>query len=313
MKTKRRISRRARRAGLLLTWTLAASLGLAAGLFGWHPLVNRIAPEGTTALSIELSGSRRLAPEELARLSGVEAGTPLSDVDLEAVAERIRSHPWVAQARVTALPPGRLLIGVEERTARATTRRGGEAWYVDGSGAVFARAPHEAGLPEMRGAEELPLEEPVAALVEGIQILDALAREGLPAPRRLDVGADERGERPAFEWRRGDHAQRVIVGEGHLAAKVARLAELFRADLAASRGATSLDLRFEERVILRAPEPAEAAEAADEAEGADARQAWRGNARPGEASRRMMTGAATLRNQGVRIPRGEWTWPGKTI
>ncbi len=273
MKTRRRISRRARRAGLLLTWTVAAALGLAAGLYGWHPLVDRIAPEGATVLSVELSGSRRLAPDELARLSGVEAGTPLSDVDLEAVAERIRSHPWVAQARVTALPPGRLLIGVEERTARATTRRGDESWYVDGSGAVFARAPHEAGLPEMRGAAEMPLEEPIAALVEGIQILDALSREGLPAPRRIDVGPDDAGERPAFEWRRGDRPQRIIVGEGDVAAKVARLARLYRRDLPAGRDAVSLDLRFAERVILRAPEPAEATEAADGDPEAEARQA----------------------------------------
>lgn len=279
MKTHRRISRRARRAGRWLTWGLAALVGLGSGAFGWHHLMDRIAPHGATVRSIELSGSRRVPPDELGRLSGVESGTPLATVDLEAVAERIRSHPWVAQARVTALPPGRLLIGIEERTARATTHRGDAAWYVDGSGAAFAKAPHDAGLPEMVGQDDIPLEEPVAALVQGIQILDALDREGLPAPHRIDVGegAATDGERPTFEWRRGDTAQRIIVGAGELSTKIARLARLFRADLEASRSALELDLRFSERVILRSPEAPEAAEApAGEAESAnDRRQARR--------------------------------------
>ncbi|MAE94360.1 MAG: hypothetical protein CL910_06835 [Deltaproteobacteria bacterium] len=238
-----------------LTWPLAASLGLAAGLFGWTHLMEHVAPERTAVVSLQISGNRRVPPSELVALCGVIPGTPLGSVDLEGVAARIRRHPWIAQVRVTALPPERLLVGVEERTPRALTRLGDELHYVDGGGVPFAPAPAPADIPELVGAEAAAQDLPSPALVEGIQILDALAREGLPAPLRIEVGAADTGERPAFEWRRGQLTQRVVLGAGGFAEKLARLARLLRADLSDAREAIRLDLRFAGRVILRQPEP----------------------------------------------------------
>ncbi len=269
MKTRRRISRRARRLGRWLTWSLAGSLGLATGVFGWSQLVNQVVPDRARVTSVEISGSRRVPPAELARLSGLSAGTPLGAVDPAEIEARIRSHPWVAQARVTALPPGRLLIGVEERTPRAVARLGDTLYYVDGSGVAFAEALAEGGIPELVGAVEVRRGEPHTDLVAGIQVLDALARERLPAPLRVEIGADPDGERPAFEWRRGDAIQRVVLGEGEPAGKLARLARLIRADLREARDSAQLDLRFAERVVLRPAAPGEAAGTPSGGEGSE--------------------------------------------
>lgn len=247
-----RVQRRRRR---WLAWPLALSLGVAAGVFGWTHLMERVAPERSAVVSLEISGNRRVPPAELVALCGVAPGTPLGAIDPAAVAERIRRHPWIAQARVTALPPERLLVGVEERTPRALTRLGGRLHYVDGGGVPFAPAPAEGGIPMLVGAETATVDVPSPALVEGVQILDALAREGLPAPLRIEVGSGDEAERPAFEWRRGQLTQRVVLGEGAFAEKLARLARLLRANLSEVRQAVRLDLRFAGRVILRHPDP----------------------------------------------------------
>ena len=259
MKTRRPPSGRVRRIARWLTWTAAAVTGLAAGTFGWNQLGSRVAPQHTAVAALELSGNQRVAPEALAVLAGIRPGTPLGAVDLEAVRERIASHPWIASARVTALPPRRLLVGVEERTPRALTRTAEGMRFVDGSGVAFAPAPAAGGIPELRRTpspgglsdSEVALEAPDPDLVAGIQVLDGLAREGLPAPLHVEVGEDEAGSHPAFAWRRGETLQRVVLGEGELETKLARLARLVQADLRQAREAVQLDLRFRGRVILR--------------------------------------------------------------
>ena len=255
MKSRIRVQRMQHRAWRWLAWPLALSLGIAGGVFGWAHLMERVAPERSAVVSLEISGNRRVPPAELVALCGVAPGTPLGAIDPDAVAERIRRHPWIAQARVTALPPERLLVGVEERTPRALARLGGRLHYVDGGGVPFAPAPAEGGIPILVGAESWAVDVPSPTLVEGVQILDALAREGLPAPLRIEVGSGGEPERPAFEWRRGQLTQRVVLGEGAFAEKLARLARLLRADLSDARRAVRLDLRFAGRVILRHPEP----------------------------------------------------------
>ncbi|MBW2241447.1 MAG: FtsQ-type POTRA domain-containing protein [Deltaproteobacteria bacterium] len=261
MKTRRPPSQRMRRIARWLTWTAAALTGLAAGAFGWNQLGNRVAPQHTAVATLEISGNQRVAPEALAALAGIRPGTPLGAVDLEAVRQRIASHPWIASARVTALPPRRLLVGVEERTPRALTRSADGMRFVDGSGVAFAPAPATGGIPELRrtpsfGAAPdsqaaLATQTPDPDLVAGIQVLDGLAREGLPAPLHVEVGPDEAGSHPAFAWRRGETLQRVVLGEGQLETKLARLARLVQADLRQAREAAQLDLRFRGRVILR--------------------------------------------------------------
>ncbi len=264
MKSRRRFSSRARRAGRWLTWLAAALTGVAVGVFGWHQLVSRVAPERSAVATLELSGNLRVAPGELAALAGIVPGTPLGRVDLEGVRRRIASHPWIASARVTALPPRRLLVGVEERTPRALLRTAEGMTFVDGSGVAFAPAPAAGGIPELRGARAGRPDAPDPDLVLGIQILDALAREGLPAPLHVELGADDEGTRPAFTWRRGGGLQRVVLGPGRLEPKLARLARLMQADLRQAREAARLDLRFGGRVILRPQEEEAVADTAEE-------------------------------------------------
>ncbi|MCP3986956.1 MAG: FtsQ-type POTRA domain-containing protein [bacterium] len=264
MKTRRTVSRRMRLIGRWITWTIAALTGVAAGIFGWHQLGNRVAPQHTAVAVLELSGNQRVAPEALAALAGIRSGTPLGEIDLQRVSNRIASHPWIASARVTALPPRRLLVGVEERTPRALTRMAEGMRFVDGSGVAFAPAPATSDIPELRGARTQAGEAPNPDLVTGIQILDGLAREGLPAPVHVEVGPDREGNRPAFAWRRGEAMQRVVLGEGQLEMKLARLARLVQADLRQARETTQLDLRFSGRVILRPQEEETVANAAEE-------------------------------------------------
>ncbi len=253
MKSRRRMSEPAKRASRWITWTLATSVGIAAGFFGWHQLVARVAPERAIVSALEISGNRRVTPEELAERVALPPRTFLGEINLQEIETRVEEHPWIARARVTALPPGRLLIGVEERTARATARLGDALHYVDGSGIPFAAAPRRPAVPELAGADDLELGAPSPILVSGIQILDSLEREELPAPARIVVAGPETGEHPSFEWVSGESTQRIVIGQGQVADKIRRLGRLIRRHLPEVTNATSLDLRFSERAILRAP------------------------------------------------------------
>ena len=254
MRSRRRRAARGRWSMRIATWLLAAATGLAAGRFGWRPVLEGLAPGRERAVTVSISGSRRVPPRELAGLAGLPAHVHLDQIDLDAVAQRIRRHPCVAEARATVLPPGRLLIGVEERTPRATTPIDDALYFVDGSGVAFARASESSPLPRIEGSEGVRLGEPDLTLVEGVQILDALAREGLPEPSRVEVGRDQKGLRPAFEWG-GATRQRVVLGPGRLGEKLARLGRLLGAQLRETREAGRLDLRFAGRVVLRPREP----------------------------------------------------------
>ncbi len=296
MRSRRRRRARGRWAVRIATWLLAAGAGLAAGRFGWRPVLEGLAPGGDGAVTVSISGNRHVAPQELVALAGLPPHVHLDEIDVGAVAQRIRRHPWIAEARVTVLPPERLLIGVEERTPRATAPIDGALYFVDGSGVAFARANGSSHLPRIEGSEAPRLGEPDLALVNGVQILDALAREGLPAPSQVEVGRDEAGLRPAFEWA-GATRQRVVLGPGRLDDKLARLGRLLRAQLREMHEAGRLDLRFAGQVVLRAHEP--------EPRGAASREGAAGGPAPGDEPAPRKARSDRIRARAGKAPESE--------
>jgi cell division protein FtsQ len=197
-------------------------------------------------------GNAHASAEELAAAAGVAPGTPLSSLDLVAVEAALAGHPWVRKARVAALPPDQLILAVEEREPVAVARLSGIARLVDRDGTAFAPAGEDTRLPELRGAGA-PGGPP---LLEGVTLLAAVEAQGLPAPHALILTADEPATVPALELASDAPAPsaRVLIGRDDQAAKLARLAELLRADLPELGSAAEIDLRFGEDVVLR-PKP----------------------------------------------------------
>jgi cell division protein FtsQ len=198
-------------------------------------------------------GAHRIAAEDLIGASGVALGTSLLALDPAAVAERLASHPWIAEARVTPFLPRKLLVAVVEREPAAIAEIGAPpaAWLVDAGGTPFALATRvdREMHPTIVGAADAKPGRPHPLLAQGVQIAAAVGRHGLPAARRVRVGGTDPHLLP--ELLLGPGERRVVIGGGDLEAKLDRLSWVLKADLAEMGAASVIDLRFGDRVILR--------------------------------------------------------------
>jgi hypothetical protein len=259
------------------TYAGATVAGLLLGFLLFEPMVARLAPHRFVLDTASVAGARRVAAEELVSASGVAAGTPALALDADAVSERLASHPWINQARVTTFLFRKLLVAVVEREAAAIVEIGAPAtaWLVDASGTPFAfatgvdREMH----PTIVGVDDAQPQQPHPLLAQGVQIARAVGEHELPVARRVRVrGGDPQG---LPELRLGPRERRVVLGGGDLEAKLHRLAWVLKADLAELGPASTIDLRFGGRVIFRDDPPP----SGDEATGT------RGGVSPSEGGR----------------------------
>jgi cell division protein FtsQ len=214
---------------------------------------------------VAVRGHERLTAPQVARAAGLRSGMPLLEVDSEAVEAQLREHPWILRARASRLPPSKLLLEVEERTPVALARIGEAAtlYLVDDSGTPFAPGGVEEG-------DRLPILGPDArarpghasgALAEGLRIVGLVRRHGLPEAADLELPGEKRQEEGIVLHLRG-LAARIVLGADPFGAKLERLVRLLEARLPETAAATSIDLRFADRVVLRSgpfPEGSEAA------------------------------------------------------
>ena len=98
-------------ARLALPWLYPAlvvwlSVGLVAGL---------ISLAAQPLRTIQLSGHRTLAAEQVLRQAGLTVQTPLAAIDPFAVTRKLSSHPRIVAADVRRIFPDQMLIAIEER------------------------------------------------------------------------------------------------------------------------------------------------------------------------------------------------------
>ncbi len=212
--------------------------------------------------TLSVEGASRVPAAEVATASGLVAGTSLLDVRPEAVAERLRAQPWIADARAMRLPPSRVLLAISEKVPRAVvlTSAAGTAWLVDASGEAFAPAAPEdvSGLPHLiasRGAIQ-PHTRSVS-LASAVELEGAFARGGFGAPVAIELPAP--GDPQGLAARLAETPARVVFGSGELDEKLGRLARLLEARLPETAAAGTIDLRFADQAVLRSPAPPEGA------------------------------------------------------
>ncbi len=259
---RNRAADRGRRARAALRTTVLAAASIAAGLFAGAPLleaaVRLVDPERTGLHAIGVQGARHLSAAGVAALTGAASGVPLADVDVRAVEDRLRAHPWIAEAAALAWPPNRLLVGIRERTPEAIAELGAgrEPHFVDAAGVPFAPArgaPREA-LPRLVVAREFEPGRPHAALAAAVRVAHSLPPLGLALP--VSVGISEEGDPDGFVLRLRGFPARIVLGVGDLGPKLSRLASLLAAGVREAARAESIDVRFADRAVLRGvPQP----------------------------------------------------------
>ncbi len=91
--------------------------------------------------SVEITGADVTDPAAAVQALGMGIGRPTIDVNAGAIEGRIEADPWVAEASVSVVWPGTLVVDVIERRPLAVAM-GGDGWVLMSvDGAVLEEAP----------------------------------------------------------------------------------------------------------------------------------------------------------------------------
>ena len=197
---------------------------------------------------VALAGNHELSRENVLTLAGVTGRSSLLFLDAARTRARLLSNPWIADATVLKLYPGRLRIGIVERQPFALWQSDGVVSLIAADGIVLERyvPPRFAALPLLvgKGAEhagqdflELVKRYPDIARVVEASVLVADRRWNLHLKGGIEVLLPE--DEP-------EHALQT-------------LAELDRNKQIMSRDIVTVDLRLSDRVTVRLSDAAAAA------------------------------------------------------
>ena len=232
---------------------------LGAGLLGWVFVVGvQQAGPGIRQLLeirvVKVEGLHRIVEREIIDLVRLKPGSLLHQIAPEAIRNRVESHPWVKQATVSRVPFHELRISVVERKPAAVVRTGVENFLSDDSGHMLARLGQadDVSLPMVTGVDSRGLlrgdEQVRQVIMSGIELAKLV---GHTYEGRLQVNAENpsnlvasvRGVQFQFgheavneQWNRFQRVRptlRTLNFDGH------------------GNGANEVDLRYENRVIVR--------------------------------------------------------------
>lgn len=203
---------------------------------------------GFRITSIALSGPHQLTREQILAAAGVTDRTSLLFLDASSARARLKANPWIADATVLKLYPGRLHIAVIERKAFALWQKDGKVRVISDDGTVLEPEVNRlfAGLPLVVGGGAETRAKGFLALLDKYPLVrNQLRAAVLVAERRwnlmLDNGID------------------VRLPENDITQALDTLVQLDRDKRLLTRDITAVDLRLPDRVTVRLSDEAYAA------------------------------------------------------
>jgi cell division protein FtsQ len=133
--------------------------------------------------TVQVDGVTTLPAEQVRETAGIEPGTPLLRVDVDAARARIARLPSVASVEVTRGWPNTVVVTVVEREPIAVVGEPGRRALVDAEGVLFDTV---SGEPP---AGVVPLDVPSPGPGDPVTMAALAALEALPADMRRDVAA----------------------------------------------------------------------------------------------------------------------------
>ncbi|MGH6725839.1 MAG: cell division protein FtsQ/DivIB [Pseudolabrys sp.] len=197
---------------------------------------------------VALAGEHEVSREDILSLAGVTGRSSLLFLDAGQMRARLLTNPWIAQAAVLKLYPGRLRIEIKERKAFALWQKDGRLFLIAADGTVLETyvSPRFASLPLVVGqGAEHNAQEFLDLLKRYPAIAKSVAASVLVADRRWNLHLKD-GVEVLLPEREPERALRMLV-------------DLDRDKTLLSRDIVAVDLRLSDRVTVRQSDAAAAA------------------------------------------------------
>jgi cell division protein FtsQ len=195
---------------------------------------------GFRITAVAINGRKQLTQDEVLAIGGVNGRSSLLFLDAEAVRDRLKANPWIAEATVLKLYPGQLQIDIVERSAFALWQQDGRLSVISDDGAVLE--PYLS-----RRFISLPLVVGKGAETRARDFLALLAR--YPQVHALTKAAIFVGER-RWNLRLKDGLD-IRLPENDVGNALAALSALDKEDRLFSRDIVAIDMRLPDRLAVQ--------------------------------------------------------------
>ena len=195
---------------------------------------------GFRITTVAINGRKQLTQDEVLAIGGVNGRSSLLFLDAETVRDKLKANPWIGDATVLKLYPGRLQIDIVERSAFALWQRDGRLAVIADDGAVLE--PYVT-----RRFATLPLVVGKGAETRARDFLALLDR--YPQLRAVTKAAIFVGER-RWNLRLADGLD-IRLPENDVGNALATLSKLDQEDKLFSRDIVAVDMRLPDRLVVQ--------------------------------------------------------------
>jgi cell division protein FtsQ len=195
---------------------------------------------GFRITTVAINGRKQLTQDEVLAIGGVNGRSSLLFLDADAVRDKLKGNPWIGEATVMKLYPGRLQIDIVERSAFALWQQDGRLSVIADDGAVLE--PYVT-----RRFVTLPLVVGKGAETRAKDFLALLAR--YPQVRSVTKAAIFVGER-RWNLRLNDGLD-IRLPENDVGNALAALSTLDKEDKLFSRDIVAVDMRLPNRLTVQ--------------------------------------------------------------
>ena len=200
---------------------------------------------GFRITTVGINGRKQLSQDEVLAIGGVNGRSSLLFLDAEAVRDKLKANPWIGEATVLKLYPGRLQIDIVERSAFALWQQDGHLSVIADDGAVLE--PYVT-----RRFTSLPLVVGKGAETRARDFLALLDR--YPQVRAVTKAVIFVGER-RWNLRLKDGLD-VRLPENDVGNALAALSKIDKEDKLFSRDIVAIDMRLPDRLTVQLSEDA---------------------------------------------------------
>ncbi len=204
--------------------------------------------------TITVDGLSRLDKQQVIDLAKVKPGAPLHHIVTTVIKDRVEAHPWVKAAEVTRVPFHELRIAIRERKPAAIVRTESQNVLCDEDGYVLTKLGQldDEALPLVTGIDLHGLmrgtESVRQAVMSGVELAKVV---GQSFDGRLHVLADNPSNLVALvQGMRFQFGDEALTEQWDRFRRVKPTLKTRNGD-GQGRGVSEVDLRYENRIILR--------------------------------------------------------------